>query len=56
MYQKDQDSHRTYEGIVAYERAQYEKKTKKHFDRIRTLESLKERRRTQRCRRSIKRS
>lgn len=46
MYQKDQDSHRTYEGIVAYERAQYEKKTKKHFDRIRTLESLKEEQKT----------
>ena len=46
MYQKDQDSHRAYEGIVAYERAQYEKKPKKHFDRIRTLESLKEEQKT----------
>mgnify|MGYP000500137138 FL=1 len=40
MYTKDQESHRTYEGIVAYEREQYVKKTKKHFDRIRTLEAL----------------
>lgn len=41
MYQEFLDTNRSYESIVAYERARYQEKTEKHFKRLADLDEMK---------------